>query len=90
MVVVTVVRQGARVVACRVELGPSLNSEALDPRDVGEETGRLLDVDAELALVACHCEETWTFAQLAKLGQLPDAGWRAPVGSTQVLWVFKE
>ena len=58
VLVATVVRKWTGVVARCVELRPADDAEAGDARDVGQQAGRLVDIDAELALVSsdCHTE----------------------------------
>ena len=67
VLVATVVREWATVVASSVELGPAQDPKVLDPKDVRQNARRPVYIDAVLTLMSGHRLNTCAFAQLAQL-----------------------
>ena len=67
VLVAAIVRKRTTIVAGRVELRPADDPEASDSRNIRQQTGRLLDIDAVLTLVPGYRLETRLISQLAQL-----------------------
>ena len=89
VLVAAIVRKRTTIVAGCVELQPADDPKTSDSRNVRQQTGRLLDIDAVLTLVPGYRLKTCPISQLAQLRKLSNARWGASVGSAKVFRMLK-